>query len=273
MVRTTPLLTLVLALTLAPLLGIGQEPPPGDAPPASPPARAGDARAVLTQAISTTLEQDGFHVAYCNLDPSGKPAAQSSTELHRRPDFSFFRMAENKGEFYRKGERLVIKDPEKGTWAAAGDLGALGAALLGRLRRADQILQTVLEGADKVSVVRQETVEGSPCAVISACSSPETVARRTQERLAEPAVRDGLAKQGIADPQPALDRCSIEFVIWIDTGKNLVRRVQTINHLVIRTPKGDTEIAGSRQLEFTGYNQELEVPIPEEVRAKLSAGK
>ncbi|MBI5367679.1 MAG: hypothetical protein HZA54_11630 [Planctomycetes bacterium] len=253
------------ALLLGSFAG-AQEAPPGG-PPGAP---AVDARALLAQAIATTLDLDGYQVSYRNLDPAGAPEAQNSVEVHRRPDFSWFRMAGGGGEIYVKGDRLVIKDPEKGTWASAEELGTPGTFLRARVRRADQVLQTVLEGADSVAVVRTEAVEGTACTVIQVRSSPETVERRTRERLAEAAVREGLARRGIADPIPALDRCSIEFTAWVDPARGWVRRLHTVNHLIVSTPAGDTDIAGSRRLEFSQLGEPGEIPLPEEVKARLA---
>ncbi|MBI3271697.1 MAG: hypothetical protein HYZ53_22085 [Planctomycetes bacterium] len=276
---------LALALVLAPACGqdapaVGQPkqgaaPAPAAVPPVPPgaPAAGSEARSFLADSVTRTLEQPGCRISYSNLEPSGRPAPESSTEVFRRPDFSHFRMAAGRGEFYSKGDRLVIKDSEKGTWSSAEELGPVGAPLRERVRRADQVLQVVLEGADQVEASGDETLGVVPCLVLQIRSEPETVRLRTQERLANPVVREGLVRKGIADAQPVLESCSIEFRVWIDRKEKLVRRLQTLNHLVLRTATGDTDIAGSRQLDFTSYNEGLDEPIPDEVKEKLGLSK
>lgn len=226
-----------------------------------------DARSVVTEASALLAKQEGYHskvggnYGMGESDIAMSYAAESI--IHGDIAWSKEEQMGIQSETFRKGAKLVIKDPTDGEWKDSTEMGGLN---VGGLQDPKVVLTLLDKSADTAEFAGEEKIGDTDCRRINLKPKPEIL-------------KDFLAAQGIPDLGLDFSKGKIEFQVWVGKEDNLFRKFYLKGELEMAMPEEDPQpgvapmepmkVTATVEVNLFSYNKDLDFEIPDKVKALL----
>lgn len=228
---------------------------------------AADARSLVTQASHLLQKQEGYHSKVGGNYAMGESdiAMSYSAESVVKGDLAYSK-EEQMGiqtETFRKGTKLVIKDPTDGEWKDSAEMGGLP---VGNLQDPKVVLTLLEKTADTAEFAGDEKVGDVDCRKVVLRPKPEIL-------------KDFLAAQGIPDLGLDFSKGKIDFLVWVGKEDNLFRKFYLKGELEMAMPMEDPnpdaqppdpmKVTATVEVQIFDYNKNLEFEVPDKAKALL----
>lgn len=226
-----------------------------------------DAKSVVTEASSLLQKQEGYHSKVGGNYAMGESdiAMSYSAESVVKGDLAWSK-EEQMGiqtETFRKGVKLVIKDPTDGEWKDSSEMGGLP---VGNLQDPKVVLTLLEKSAETAEFAGEEKVGDADCRKVTLKPKPEVL-------------KDFLAAQGIPDLGLDFSKGKIDFQVWVGKADNLFRKFYLKGELEMAMPDEGPEpgveatppmkVTATIEVQIFDYNKGLDFEIPDKVKALL----
>lgn len=226
-----------------------------------------DASSLVREASDLFSKQEGYHAKVSGNYAMGESdiAMSYSSQSTVNGDLAWSK-EEQMGietETYRKGSKLVVKDPTDGEWKDSSEMGGLP---VGNLQNPKAVLGLLEKTAETAEFAGEEKIGDAECHKIVLKPKPDIL-------------KEFLASQGIPDLGLDFSKGKIDFHVWVGKADKLFRRFHLKGELEVAMPEEDPQpdvkpmepmkVTATVDVSIFDYNKDLDFEIPDKVKALL----